>query len=119
MMIWWNLDIKKNYSYYSFKYNTLSKQKFDVKTVQNLTVTGNSVQSAYEAINKANNLPEIQNFKWDAYYTCINATYDGKSWRLTYFDIIDTGYQKNYINVVINWKLIIFQVLNLFNNSIG
>ena len=91
-----------NSTYYYFKYNTLNKQKFDVKTVQNLTVTGNSIQSADEAINKANSLPEVQNFKWDAYYTCINATYDGKIWKLTYFDIIDTGYQKNFINVFIN-----------------
>jgi len=91
-----------NSTYYSFKYNTLSKQKFDIKTTQNLTVTGNSIQSANEAIDKANDLPEVQNFKWDAYYTCVNASYDDGIWKITYFDVIDTGYQKNYINVVVN-----------------
>jgi inner membrane protein len=91
-----------NSTYYSFKYNTLNKEKTDIKTVKSLTVTGGSVQSAQEAINKADMLPEVQNFRWDAYYPCINATFTGKVWELTYFDVIDTGYQNNNINVTIS-----------------
>ncbi len=90
-----------NSTYYSFKYNTLNNEKLDVKTVQNLTVSGGSIQSAQEAINKADKLPEVQNFMWDAYYPCINASYDGNAWKLTYFDVIDTGYHNNNINVFI------------------
>jgi inner membrane protein len=91
-----------NSTYYSFKYNTLNKEKTDIKTVKSLTVTGGSVQSAQEAINKADMLPEVQSFRWDAYYPCINATFTGKVWELTYFDVIDTGYQNNNINVTIS-----------------
>ena len=35
-----------NSTYYSFKYNTLNKEKSDSKTVQNLTVRGGSIQSS-------------------------------------------------------------------------
>lgn len=90
-----------NSTYYSFKYNTLNMQKIDAKTVQSLTVTSGSIQSAQEAINKADELPEVQNFKWDAYYPCINASYNGTAWKLTYFDVVDTGYHNNNIKVVI------------------
>lgn len=103
-MFTWTLvesDIN-NSTYYSFKYNTLNKEKSDVKTVQSLTVTGGSVQSAQEDINKADKLPKVQNFRWDAYYPCINAKYTGKAWELTYFDVIDTGYGSNDINVTIS-----------------
>ncbi|MBI5679765.1 MAG: metal-dependent hydrolase [Methanobacterium sp.] len=91
----------KNSTYYSFSYNTINKEKSNEKTVQSLTVNGGSVQSAQKAINKADNLPEVQNFRWDAYYQCINASYDGNVWKLTYFDVIDTGYHNNNINVFI------------------
>lgn len=91
----------KNSIYHSFKYNTLSRQKFDVKTVPSLTVTGSNVQSAEKAIDEAAKLPEVQNFMWDAYYPCINATYDGNLWKLTYFDVIDTGYDNSIINIFI------------------
>lgn len=90
-----------NSNYYSFKYNTLNKEKSDPKLVQNLTVTGGSIQSAQKAINNADKLPEIQNFRWDAYDTCINANYNGSVWELTYFDVVDTGYHSNNIKVVI------------------
>lgn len=91
-----------NSNYYSFKYNTWNKEKSDSKRVQNLTVVGGSIQSAQKAINKADKLPEVQNFRWDAYYTCINASYNENAWELTYFDIIDTGYHSNNIKVVIS-----------------
>jgi inner membrane protein len=90
-----------NSNYYSFKYNNLNKERSDPKMVQNLTVTGGSIQSAQKAITKADKLPEIQNFRWDAYYTCINANYNGSAWELTYFDVVDTGYHSNNIKVVI------------------
>jgi len=90
-----------NSTYYSFAYNTLNKEKSDVKTVQRLTVTGGSVQSAQEAIDKSNNLPQVQNFKWDAYYPCVNASYNGTVWKLTYFDVIDTGYRNGNITVTV------------------
>lgn len=103
MFIWTIVQSDSSNSiYYSFKYNSLNKEKSDVKWVQSLTVNGGTVQSAQEAISKADKLPEIQNFKWEAYYTCINATYNGKEWELTYFDAIDDGYLENNITVIVN-----------------
>lgn len=102
MFTWTIVESNSNNStYYSFNYNTLNKEKSDAKTVQSLTVTGGTVQSAQKAINEADKLPEVQNFRWDAYYPCINASYDGNVWKLTYFDVIDTGYHNNNINVFI------------------
>ncbi|MGB9936600.1 MAG: metal-dependent hydrolase [Methanobacterium sp.] len=91
-----------NSTYYSFKYNTFNKGKSDIKLVQSLNINGGTVQLAQEAINKADSILEVQNFKWDAYYPCINATYNGKDWNLIYFDVIDTGYHNNNIMVTIN-----------------
>lgn len=90
-----------NSTYYLFKYNTLSKEKSDIKTVRSLTITGGSIQSAQKAIDTANKLPEVQNFRWDAYYTCINASYNEGVWKLTFFDVIDAGYYNNGVNVFI------------------
>lgn len=91
-----------NSTYYSFKYNTLNKEKSDVKTVQSLTVTGGTVQSAQNAINKADMLPEVKNFIWDVYYPCINASYNGNEWELTYYDVVDGGYHNPAFNVTVN-----------------
>lgn len=90
-----------NSTYYSFTYNTLNKEKSNAKKVQSLTITGGDIKSAQKAIDKADNLPEVQNFKWDAYYPCVNAGYDGSVWKLTYFDVIDTGYHNSNIDVII------------------
>ncbi len=91
----------KNGTYLTFKYSTLDKQKYDEKTVQSLTVTGGTLQSAQNAINKADSLPEVQNFKYDAYYPCINASFNGKVWKLTYFDVIDTAYRNRNLEVFV------------------
>ncbi|WP_414470309.1 metal-dependent hydrolase [Methanobacterium sp. ACI-7] len=90
-----------NNTYHSFVYNTWNKEKSKEKTVQSLTVTGGSIQSAQDAIKKSNELPEVQNFKWDAFYPCINASYNGTVWKLTYFDVFDTGYHNDNITVYI------------------
>lgn len=90
-----------NSAYYSFNYNTLNKEKSDIKTVQSLTVSGGTIQSAQEAITKAEEFPEVQNFRWDAYDPCINASYNGKKWKLTYFDVTDDGYRNNKMIVTV------------------
>lgn len=89
-----------NHTYYSFKYNTRSKEKTGVKMVQSLTVEGGTVQSAQEAINKADRFTEVQSFRWNAYYPGINASFNGKEWELTYFDVIDDGYRNNNLTVI-------------------
>lgn len=91
-----------NQTYYSFDYNTRTKEKKDAKMVQSLTVSGGTVQSAQEAINRADRLTEVQKFRWNVYYTCINASFNGKDWTLTYFDVIDGGYRSENLTVTVN-----------------
>jgi hypothetical protein len=38
------------------------------------------------AINKANNLIEVQEFRWRSFYTCVDAQYQEDKWKITYFD---------------------------------
>ncbi|MCE5213159.1 MAG: metal-dependent hydrolase [Methanobacterium sp.] len=91
-----------NSTYYSFNYNTLNKEKNDAKMVQSLTVTGGTVQSAQEAIIKAELFTEVQSFRWNAYYPCINANFNAKEWILTYFDVMDDGYRNNNLTVTVD-----------------
>jgi inner membrane protein len=102
-MFTWNMvkSDSANSIFLTFTYNTRDKQKFNQKIVKTLTVSGGTIRSAQTAIDRADNLPEIQNFKWDAYYPCINASYNGTVWKLTYFDVFDTGYHNNNITVYI------------------
>ena len=93
---------QSNSTYYSFSYNTWSKEKSDAKTVQSLTVSGGTVQSAQEAITKAEQLTEVQEFRWNAYYPAINANYNGKEWILTYFDVVGDGYRSNNLTVTVD-----------------
>jgi hypothetical protein len=93
---------RSNQTYYSFEYNTRTKEKKDPKMVQSLTVSGGTVQSAQEAINKAEKLTEVQKFRWNVYYTCINASFNGEEWTLTYFDVIDGGYRSENLTVTVN-----------------
>jgi hypothetical protein len=91
-----------NQTYYSFNYNTLYKEKTDAKMVQSLTVSGGTIPSAEEAINKADQFTEVQNFRWHAYYPCINASFNGEEWTLTYFDVMDDGYRNNNLTVTVD-----------------
>lgn len=93
---------QSNQTYYSFNYNTLTKEKEDAKVVQSLTVSGGTVSSAQEAINKANKFTEVQSFRWNAHYPCINANFNGKEWTLTYFDVMGEGYRSNNLTVTVN-----------------
>jgi inner membrane protein len=93
---------RSNQTYYSFDYNTRTKEKKDAKMVQSLTVSGGTVQSAQEAIDKADGLTEVQKFRWNAYYPIINANFNGEEWILTYFDVMDDGYRSNNLTVTVN-----------------
>jgi inner membrane protein len=93
---------RSNQTYYSFDYNTRTKEKKDAKMVQSLTVSGGTVQSAQEAIDKADRSTEVQKFRWNAYYPIINASFNGEEWTLTYFDVMDDGYRSNNLTVTVN-----------------
>ncbi len=93
---------QSNSTYYSFNYNTWSKEKSDSKMVQNLNVSGGTVESAQEAITKAEQLTEVQEFRWNAYYPAINAVFNSEKWTLTYFDVVGDGYRSNNLTVTVD-----------------
>jgi inner membrane protein len=89
-----------NTSYSVFQYNTLNNSAFNFNKFESLSVTNGTYISALNAINKANNLPEVQKFKWSSYYTCINAEYSS-NWTLNYFDILNSSYGSRNLTVEI------------------
>lgn len=80
-----------NTKYEVFNFNNFDGSISNLKTYESFSVTNGSYDSALKAVNTANSYPEVQNFKWDAYYTLIRA--EGSSrWIITYFDIVDSHY---------------------------
>lgn len=46
------------------------------------------------AIKTANSLPEVQRFRWNAYYTFEDAEYSS-TWNITYFDVVSSYNNQN------------------------
>ena len=73
-------------------------------------MTNGTYISALNAVNQANNLPEVRKFNWTAYYTSVNAEYSS-NWKLTYFDVLNSSYGRSkpdgyYLNQLIIINLI-------------
>jgi len=80
-----------NTRYEVFNFNNFDNSISNIKTYKSFSVNNGSYDSAIKAVNTANSFPEVQNFKWDAYYTIIRA--EGSSgWNITYFDIVNSHY---------------------------
>lgn len=80
----------QNSSYLVSQYNTLKNLDSEGETFKNLSVENGSYSSAQEAINIANNLAVVQRFKWNSYYTVVDAKYNSTKWDITYYDILDS-----------------------------
>ncbi len=89
-----------NSSYEVFQFNSLENSSTDFKIFQKLSVTNGTYISALNAVNQANNLPEVKKFSWTAYYTSVNAEYSS-NWNLTYFDILNSSYGHQNLTVII------------------
>ena len=90
----------ENSSYEVFQFNSLENSSTDFKIFQKLSVTNGTYISALNAVNQANNLPEVKKFSWTAYYTSVNADYSS-NWNLTYFDILNSSYGQQNLTVII------------------
>jgi hypothetical protein len=90
----------ENSSYEVFQFNSLENISTDSKIFQKLSVTNGTYISALNAVNQANNLPEVKKFSWTAYYTSVNAEYSS-NWNLTYFDILNSSYGHQNLTVII------------------
>lgn len=101
MFTWTVVESDGGNKYKFFTYNTLQRTISDMGEAKNLTMKNGTYSSAQEAIKYANNLPEVQGFKWDHTYTCINAERVPSGWNITYFDFMGTHYGPGELSVTV------------------
>jgi inner membrane protein len=90
----------QNTSYIVSEYNTLSHQESDIRIYTDPLIENGSYSSAQNAINIANNLPVVERFKWNSYYTLVDAKYNSTKWDITYYDILNS-WTRNNVTVTI------------------
>jgi inner membrane protein len=91
-MFTWNVlksDSQKS-SYIVSQYNTLKKTDSNIKIYQSLSVENGSYSSAQDVVSVADALPLVERFKWNSYYTVVDAKHSSAGWDLTYYNIIDS-----------------------------
>jgi inner membrane protein len=85
----------QNSSYRASTYNTWQSQESNVKTYKNPLIENGSYSSAQDAIKIANTLPVVERFKWNSYYTLVDAKYNSNKWDITYYDILNSWTENN------------------------
>lgn len=102
-MFTWNVVKRnsQNSSYIVSKYNTWSNQESNINVFNTPSIENGSYSSAQNAINIANKFPAVKQFKWNSYYTLIDANYNSTKWDITYYDILNS-YTKNNITVSVH-----------------
>ena len=101
MFVWTVVVSDGGGNYRFFTYHTLEKTVSNMGEAKNLTIKNGTYASAQEAIKYADNLPEVQGFKWDHIYTCINAEKTSAGWNITYFDFMESHFGPNELSVVV------------------
>lgn len=96
-MFTWNIveSNAQNSSYRVSEYNTWQNQESNIKTYKNPLIENGSYNSAQNAINIANTLPEVEKFKFNSYYTLIDAKYNSTKWDITYYDILNSWTERS------------------------
>jgi len=88
--------------YKLYEYDGLTGTKNFQGNYKSLTIKNGSYESAISATKKANQLIEVQEFRWNAFYTCINAQYENSQWKLTYYDFIGSYSSRSNLTVYID-----------------
>lgn len=93
----WNIveSNAQNSSYRVSEYNTWLNQESNIKTYTNPLIENGSYNSALTAINTANSLPDVQKFKFNSYYSLIDAKYSFEKWDITYYDILNSWTERS------------------------
>ncbi|MBM4240975.1 MAG: metal-dependent hydrolase [Euryarchaeota archaeon] len=91
----------KNQQYHALEYNAIENRRQDIGTFKFITVQNGSYESAKNTIKIADNLPEVENFRWDAYFTCIDATSNSPQWNITYYDFLGSTWHMNNLTVIV------------------
>ena len=90
----------QNSSYIVSQYNGWSHQESDIQTFNTPSVENGNYSAGLNAIKIADTLPVVKQFKWNSYYTIVNARYDSTKWDVTYSDIINS-YTANNLTVTV------------------
>ena len=101
-MFSWNV-VKRNSENTSFivsEYNTLYNQDSNINLYTTPSVENGNYSSALNAIKIADALPLVKRFKWNSYYTLVDANYNSTKWDITYYDILNS-YTGNNITVTV------------------
>jgi inner membrane protein len=101
-MFSWNVVKRnsENTSYIVSGYNTWYNKESNIKLYTTPSVENGNYSSALNAIKIANALPVVKRFKWNSYYTLVNANYNSNKWDITYYDILNS-YTGNNITVTV------------------
>ncbi len=101
-MFSWNV-VKRNSENTSFivsEYNTWHDQESNINVYTTPSVENGNYSSALNAIKIVDALPVVKRFKWNSYYTLVNANYNSTKWNITYYDIVNS-YTGNNITVTV------------------
>ena len=90
----------QNSSYIVSQYNGWSNQESNIQTFYTPSVENGNYSAGLNAIKIADTLPVVKQFKWNSYYTIVNARYDSTKWDVTYSDIINS-YTANNLTVTV------------------
>lgn len=101
MFIWTVVESDGGTKYRVFTYNNLQKKSSNLRDVKNLTINNGTYESAQDAINYSNSIPTVQKFKWNSFYTCINAERTASGWNITYFDFVGSHFGPNELSVLV------------------
>jgi inner membrane protein len=101
-MFSWNVVKRnsENTSYIVSEYNTWYDQESNIKLYTTPSVENGNYSSALNAIKIADALPLVKRFKWNSYYTLVDANYNSTKWDITYYDILNS-YTGNNITVTV------------------
>ncbi|MGC9517824.1 MAG: metal-dependent hydrolase [Methanomicrobiales archaeon] len=102
MFLWQVVLIDPEKQYYKlYEYNGINGNNSFNGNFQTLTIKNGSYQSAVSAVNQADQLIEVKEFRWQAFYTCVDAQYENNQWKLTYYDFIGSYSTRNNLTVYI------------------
>jgi inner membrane protein len=101
-MFSWNVVKRnsENTNYIVSGYNTWYNKESNIRLYTTPSVENGNYSSALNAIKIADALPVVKRFKWNSYYTLVNANYNSNKWDITYYDILNS-YTGNNITVTV------------------
>ena len=88
--------------YRFYEYDGFNGKKKFLGKYQSLSVNNGSYESALIAVKDADQLLEVQEFRWHAFYTCIDVYYENSQWKLTYYDFIGSYSTRENLTIYID-----------------